>query len=186
MWGLRSMSIGDGRRRIRPPEGSSPIPPGSIPSALKWSNRGLLLPLSDLSEAHVSKTFCRVLPFLLCLAIASSVVYGQTTAQLSGQVTDQSGAAVAGAKVQVTNLNTNAVRATETTPEGNYSVTALPIGPYKLEGSKEGFQSYAQSGIVLQVNTNPTVNVTLKLGNVQQTVEVQANAGMVETRSEER
>lgn len=107
----------------------------------------------------------------------------QNTAQISGQVTDQSGAAVAGAKVQVTNLNTNAARAAETTPEGNYVFAALPIGPYKLEVSKEGFQTFLQSGIVLQVNSNPTVNVTLQLGNVQQTVEVQANAGMVETQS---
>ena len=130
----------------------------------------------------MSKTFCRVSLFLLCIAFLSAA-YGQTTAQLSGQVTDQSGAAVAGAKVQVTNLNTNAARAAETTPEGNFAFAALPIGPYKLEVSREGFQTFVQSGIVLQVNSNPTVNVTLQLGNVQQTVEVQANAGMVETQS---
>jgi Carboxypeptidase regulatory-like domain len=107
----------------------------------------------------------------------------QTTAQVSGTVLDPSGAAVGGAQVQMTDTDTNAVRTTQSSNDGSYSFPNLVIGPYKLEVSKPGFTTYVQTGIVLQVNTNPTIAVTLQVGAVTQTVEVQANAAMVETQS---
>ncbi len=62
-------------------------------------------------------------------------------------------------------------------------VTNLPIGPYLLEVSKDGFNKYAQTGIVLQVDSNPTVDVGLQVGSVTEQVLVQADAAMVETHS---
>ena len=59
----------------------------------------------------------------------------------------------------------------------------LPIGPYRLEVSLSGFRTYAQTGIVLQVNASPTINVTLPLGDLAETVAVEAAAPLVETRS---
>jgi len=59
----------------------------------------------------------------------------------------------------------------------------LPIGPYKLEATQHGFGNYVQTGIVLQVNINPTINVTLQVGAAMQVVQIEANAGMVETQS---
>ena len=59
----------------------------------------------------------------------------------------------------------------------------LPIGPYQLEISKEGFNKYVQTGIVLQVDTNPTVDAVLKVGSVAEQVSVQADAALVETQS---
>ena len=123
--------------------------------------------------------------FALLLLVCLPLLYAgaQTTAQVSGTVLDASGAAVAGAQVQITDTDTNALRTAQSGDDGSYSFPNLPIGPYKLEVSKSGFTTYVQSGIVLQVGTNPTVNVTLQVGAVTQTVEVQANAAMVETQS---
>jgi len=59
----------------------------------------------------------------------------------------------------------------------------LPIGPYRLEATLPGFRTFAQTGIVLQVNSNPAINIVLQVGQLTETVEVQANAAMVETRS---
>src|SRR5579872_3201344 len=121
--------------------------------------------------------------FALIVFVCFPVLYAgaQTTAQISGNVQDSSGASVAGAQVQVTDVDTNAVRTTQTSDDGSYLFPSLAIGPYKLQVTKEGFVTYAQTGIVLQVNSNPAINVTLQVGAVSQTVEVQANAAMVET-----
>ncbi len=117
-----------------------------------------------------------------CCLFALSCV-GQTTSEISGRVADPGGAVVPGAQVQVTNTDTNAVHTAQTGSDGSYNFPVLPVGPYKLEVRKDGFEAYVQSGIVLQLNVNPTVNVKLQLGNVNQTVEVQADAAMVETQN---
>src|SRR5262249_37651821 len=70
-----------------------------------------------------------------------------------------------------------------TNETGNYVLPELAIGPYKLEASLPGFRTYVQTGIVLQVNSNPVVNVTLQVGQVSELVEVEANATLVETRT---
>lgn len=59
----------------------------------------------------------------------------------------------------------------------------LAIGPYLLEVTKDGFSKYAQSGIVSQVDSNPTIDVALKVGSVTEQVLVQADANMVETHT---
>jgi hypothetical protein len=59
---------------------------------------------------------------------------------------------------------------------------SLEGGPYRLEVQAQGFSRYVQTGIVLQVGSNVEANVALQLGSLSQSVEVQANAGMVETR----
>src|SRR5206468_96433 len=69
-----------------------------------------------------------------------------------------------------------------TNETGNYVLASLPIGPYMLEASLPGFKSYVQSGIVLQVDESPIINVVLQVGQVSEQVEVQANAGLVETQ----
>jgi hypothetical protein len=88
-----------------------------------------------------------------------------------------------GVDVKVTNTDTTATRTAVTNETGAYVFPNLPVGPYRLEASLPGFTTYVQSGIVLQVNSNPTVNVELKVGQVSQVLEVQADANMVETHS---
>jgi hypothetical protein len=106
----------------------------------------------------------------------------QATAQISGSVRDQSGAVLPGVTVTVTQTATGIVRSTVTNEGGSYVLPNLPIGPYRLEATLSGFRSYAQTGIVLQVNGSAAVDVVLQLGEVAETVEVEASAPLVETR----
>jgi hypothetical protein len=123
--------------------------------------------------------------YALLLSALFLNLQGQTTtvSQISGVVQDASGAAVAGAQVTVTNADTAAARSVVTGTDGGYAITNLVVGPYRLQVTKEGFATYSQSGIVLQVNSNPQINIALKIGAVSEQVEVQANAGMVETQN---
>src|SRR5712692_2184981 len=126
--------------------------------------------------------------FLACIGgwiicWASSMLWAQATAQISGTARDQSGAVLPGVEIRVTQTETGITRDTITNETGSYVLPNLPIGPYKLEASLPGFRTYAQTGIVLQVNSNPVINVTLEVGQVAETIEVQANAALVETRS---
>jgi hypothetical protein len=116
-------------------------------------------------------------------ALFSISLYAQGQAQIQGVVLDSSGLAVPGADVKATQTETGALRNATTGADGAYVLTNLPIGPYRVEVSKTGFASYVQTGIVLQVNTNPTIDVSLKVGNVSEQVQVEANAALVETQA---
>src|SRR6267142_1499916 len=94
----------------------------------------------------------------------------------TGNVTDQSGAVLPGVEITVTQTATGAKRTVVSNETGNYVLASLPVGPYMLEAGLPGFKTYVQSGIVLQVNANPTINVALQIGQVSDQVEVQANA----------
>lgn len=115
--------------------------------------------------------------------LLSSVAWAQATAEISGRVTDQSGAVLPGVEVSVTQTETGAARGAVTNEAGAYNLTNLPIGPYRLEVSLPGFRTYVQTGIVLQVGDSAAINAVLEVGQVSETVEVQANAALVETRT---
>ena len=122
----------------------------------------------------------------ICLFLSAGVfAWAQaiSTSQIQGTVQDSTGLAVPAAEVKVTHTDTGAIRTIITGADGGYVLTNLPIGPYQLEVSKEGFAKYVQKGIVLQVAANPTVDVTLKVGSVSEQVMVQADAAMVETQA---
>ncbi len=104
------------------------------------------------------------------------------SAQIHGTVTDQSGAPVPAAQIQATQTSTGLVRTTVSTSDGTYVLPNLPVGPYRLQVTLQGFQQYVQSGIVLQVSDNVAINVTMEVGEVSQRVEVNANATMVQTQ----
>ncbi len=106
-----------------------------------------------------------------------------TTASLGGTVTDPSGAAVPGATVTTQNTATGVSQSVTSGPSGRYLFPALPVGTYKLTVTKAGFQTYAQSGIVLTVNEAASQAVVLRVGSVTQRVTVTAGAPLVTTRS---
>ncbi|PYS27775.1 MAG: hypothetical protein DMG11_15210, partial [Acidobacteria bacterium] len=109
--------------------------------------------------------------------------FGQSTAQINGRVTDQTGAVLPGVEVTATQTATGAARTAVTDETGSYTLPTLPVGPYRLEGALPGFRTYAQTGIILQVGSNTTVNVVMEVGQVAETVKVEANAALVETRT---
>ena len=119
---------------------------------------------------------------LLC-GVSCGVVWGQATAQISGAVRDQSGAVLPGVEITVTQTDTAIARAAVTNETGSYVLPNLPLGPYRLEAALPGFRTFVQTGIVLQVNSSPVINVQLQVGQVTEQVEVQANAALVETRN---
>src|SRR6266516_152342 len=94
----------------------------------------------------------RRLWWLVVLALACApAAHAQTVAQLSGTVVDDSGGALPGAEVTVTQTDTGMTRFVITSTEGGYVFTNLPIGPYKLTAKMSGFSSFEQTGIVLSV-----------------------------------
>ena len=101
-----------------------------------------------------------ILIFLLTtiLLLTASAAWAQATAQLNGSVRDETGAVLPGVTVTVTQTNTGLVRSTVSDENGAYLLTNLPTGPYRLEAALQGFRSYVQTGIVLQVGATPTVN----------------------------
>jgi hypothetical protein len=105
---------------------------------------------------------------------------------INGTVTDPSGLAVAGAKVMVKNIETGLVRATETTADGSYTVTELPIGTYTVSISQSGFQTSVTRDVGVDVAGERRVDVTLKPGQVSEHVEVSgAELPQVETTTNE-
>ena len=107
---------------------------------------------------------------LFCFSCAS--VWAQGTAQIHGTVSDSTGAAVPGAEVKTTQTETGAVRTATSSATGGYVLTNLATGPYQLEVSKQGFTTSVQLGIVLQVNSDPLVDLALKVGAVSSVVSV--------------
>jgi hypothetical protein len=106
-----------------------------------------------------------------------------STAELNGRVTDSSGAVLPGVTVTATQTATGLQRTAVTDGEGNYLLTNLPPGPYRLEISLQGFRGYVQTGLVLTVGATPTVNAVLELGSLEETVTVEGAAPLVDVRS---
>ncbi len=121
-----------------------------------------------------------VIVSVLCLGCCGGL-FAQATSQISGTVTDASGAAVEGARITVTQTDTAFTRTATSDASGVYTLPGLPLGPYRLEVKNEGFTTFVQTGIVLQVGTGATVNPVLKVGAVMQSVQVEATAPMVDT-----
>jgi Carboxypeptidase regulatory-like domain/TonB dependent receptor len=118
----------------------------------------------------------------LCLALSSGL-FAQAVSQISGTVKDATGAAIPDAQVTAIQVDTGVTREAQTDANGVYSLPSLPLGPYRLEVKKEGFAPYIQSGIVLQVDSAPTIDASLKIGALSEAVQVEASAAMVETHS---
>src|SRR5277367_2089429 len=102
----------------------------------------------------------------LGFALSCACAWAQATSQIQGVVTDATGAAIPGAEVRATQTDTATARVATSGADGGYVLSNLAIGPYKLEVTRQGFTTYVQTGIVLQVATNPTVDVKLNVGAI--------------------
>jgi hypothetical protein len=115
------------------------------------------------------------------LSVLSGVVFAQTAASITGQVTDQSGAVAPKAQVTVTNTATNAVRETTSNSSGLYSFPELTPGTYQVKVAAPGFETMVKSNIELQVQQNARIDFTLAVGQASQTVEVSASGPLLNT-----
>src|SRR5690242_16926029 len=105
---------------------------------------------------------------MILLLTGGAAMAQLATAELNGRVTDESGAVLPGVTVTVTQTATGLVRSTVTDDTGAYLLSNLPTGPYKLEVSLQGFKTYVQTGITLQVGATPTINAALSLGSLEE------------------
>jgi hypothetical protein len=119
----------------------------------------------------------------LFLLLLPALVFAQGTVTIYGTVTDPSGAAIAGAKVTVTNSATGQSRDTVSAVDGNYVVPDLRVGTYHLAVTAGGFKTFVQDGIQVQVDENRRVPVAMTVGGVNESVTVAADVAQVETRS---
>lgn len=133
------------------------------------------------SSAPVVRVSCVALWWL----VACGTSWGQAVSgsQISGVVRDASGGVLPGAAVTATNTATGLAQTVFANEQGAYVIPNLPVGPYRLTVSLDGFSTYVQEGIVLQVNSNPTIDVALSVGAIGEEVNVVAAAAMVDTRS---
>jgi hypothetical protein len=127
----------------------------------------------------------RITAFVVFLLVCSAGVWAQSaaTSQISGSVLDPTGATVPEAQIKLTQTDTGLVRTATSGSDGRYVVVSLPTGPYRMEISKPGFTTFVQTGIVLQVNTNPAIDAILKVGSVSDQVVVEAATTMVEVHT---
>jgi hypothetical protein len=117
-------------------------------------------------------------------ALCCSLAFAQEeTAALNGQITDQDGVAVAGVKVQALNAATNVSYLADTNETGLYNLPALPAGTYSVTATKDRFRQAVRPGVELHVSDVISLNFSLQVGLVTQTMTVEGGAPVVETTS---
>ena len=117
------------------------------------------------------------LVLLTCTVLVPGVSFAQQTqASLTGQVLDPQGAAIPGADVTITNVDTAIARTTQTTSAGRYTVTNLNPGKYSVTVKSSNFKEKVLTGIVLEVGQQGSLDVPLALGATSDVVEVSATA----------
>jgi hypothetical protein len=120
---------------------------------------------------------------VLIMLTGASILRADVTGSISGGVKDRSDAAVVGAKVVATNVDTNLATETVSGADGNFRILALPVGTYKLSVTAKGFRPYTETGIVVKVNDQLKYGVILDVGAVTEEVQVMANAVQVQTEN---
>ena len=121
--------------------------------------------------------FLRVISGLFIAALA----FGQVNGTVEGVVADASGATVTGAAVTVTEESTGMVRATVTDGTGRFAVLSLPPGIVRVEVKHLGFRSEARTGVGVSAGRSTRVDITLKVGEVSERVEVVAETPLLST-----
>ena len=117
----------------------------------------------------------------LLVGMAALASAQQSTGTIAGTVSDQQGAVIPGAQVQVRNTATNAVFAATTNESGGYVAPGLAVGEYEISAESGGFKRSVRSGVTLQVNQNARIDFRLEIGQVTEVIEVSAEASLVDT-----
>src|SRR5579864_6867147 len=132
---------------------------------------------------HSRKAFSWLL--VLWFATASSLFLNAqgTGGRILGNVSDPTGAVLAGVSVKLTNEQTGVAQTTQTDKAGHYEFPAVPVGNYRLEYEQTGFKKAIKKGLTLLVNQVITMNMTMQVGGAQEVVEVTSEAPLVDTTS---
>ena len=117
---------------------------------------------------------------LFCLGLP---LLGQTFGDISGRVTDPSGAGVPNSAITLTNTATNAVRSAESSGEGLYTFSSVPPGVYDIKVEHPGFRTTTSTSVQVQVQQSVRLDLTLQVGQVSETVEVSAQAALLQSEN---
>lgn len=121
---------------------------------------------------------------ILLLSFIPSAMRAQTfRAQISGIVTDPTGAVVPNATITATNVATNQIRTAESNTRGEYRILGLLPGQYTVQAEAKGFKTFVQGPVAVVVATTLTLNIKLQLGAVSQKVQVSSAPPLLETQS---
>jgi hypothetical protein len=135
-----------------------------------------------MARIRVQKQFgWMLLGLALCVLVVGNASAQTTTGAILGTVKDSTGAVVPGVEVTATNLGTQFSRKTTSDGQGAYMLRLLPLGEYKIEATGQGFKTYAQSGVIVEVGRNVRVDPALELGTFSEVVETVVGAPLVET-----
>ena len=119
----------------------------------------------------------------LMFALACTQLFAQANSNITGIVSDQSGAVIAGANITLTDLTTGATKATTSSETGLYDMAGLNAGTYNMTVAAKGFQTFVQNGIVVNVSATFRVDPKLTVGAESTTITVQADALTVQSDS---
>ncbi len=125
----------------------------------------------------------RYLLLPLVFVLAGVVAFAQANSELTGIVTDQTGAVVAGAKIVLTDPATGSTKTTESGATGLYDISGLNPANYNVKVTAKGFETYAENGVVINVSATARHDIKLTVGAETQTVTVEADALAVQTDS---
>jgi hypothetical protein len=125
----------------------------------------------------------RVLYVLVLSAIGGSYAFAQIAADLRGRVLDPSNAAVANARVELTESSTNLRQTTTTSASGDYLFTHLNPGAYQMDVTADGFQHLIHTGITVSVGETVSIDLVLSVGQDRQTVTVEGNAPLLQAET---
>src|SRR5215475_9255573 len=110
-------------------------------------------------------------------------LYAQTFGEVTGRVTDPSGAVIPGASLTLTNVNTSGVRNVVTTEPGTYTFPSIPPGFYRLRTELPGFKTAVSEPFEVQVQQVVRLDVVLQVGQISETVEVAATADLLQSET---
>ena len=122
----------------------------------------------------------RVLLTVLILGLSATSAFAQATGQINGVVADNSGGVVPGVTVTAVEAGTGVSRETVTGANGRYSFPSLRPTSYEIRAELTGFRTVRQTDVVLAANQNLTLNITLELGDLSETVTVAGEAASVD------
>jgi hypothetical protein len=136
-------------------------------------------------DSHFGGVFWFGLLVLGLWASLATASFAQGEASIQGVVSDSSGGAIPGVAIRIKNLETGAERNQVTDEAGRYEAAALPVGRYEVRVEKSGFRSEVKTGISLVLGQRQTVDLVLQVGDVRQTVQVEAAPTVVAVTTED-
>lgn len=152
-----------------------------------WNRNGGTPLVSQAWKTKVGWRETALFSLLLVMCLSSTLPahsHAVGGGQIQGTVVDSMGSAIPGATIEVLQTESGFRRSVASDAQGGYNLPTLPVGPYALSVTKAGFSVYRQSGIVIQVGNNLRIEGALQVGAVTQTVQVDAQAPMVQTEDQ--